>query len=153
MIFLKELNNRLYFYIATGSTFKLCFFENSDDTTTLHSYSNTFASIEDLLCFFLFATSQTLLNEILAVMPKSLPFVLRYEKAVKVLELKSQLRTGVIDFEYSKKDGTTRPAKGTLISSYLPVSKNTGRKTAKHLVSYFDLDANAYRCFIAANII
>jgi len=151
MIYLNELSNRLYFYTPN---FQLGYFENANGATTLFTYSQTFTSYESLINFFLFVTNQDALAATLAVMPESLPFTLRYEKAVKVVLLKEQLQNGVVNFTYSKKEGATRPAVGTLLPAYLPEPKKGKKKrpTPKHLLKYWDLEAGAYRQFIKANI-
>jgi len=153
MTFLSEINNRLYFFTSTGGTFKLGFFQNTNDTTTLSYYSQTFDSLKGLIQFYLFNTN---LLPTLLVMPESLPFALQFNKAVKVVALKQQLRSGIVNFIYSTKSGATRPAVGTLLPSYLPTPKEDDKRkkrpTPKHLLKYWDLQRGAFRQFIKANI-
>lgn len=66
------------------------------------------------------------------------------------IELKEKLRNGIVTFTYTKKDGTTRQARGTLMQDRSIVGENfvapkgTGaEKTGA--ISYWDLDKDAWR--------
>ena len=87
-------------------------------------------------------------------MPKSLPWSLRLRKAWAVCKLKIQLQKEVVEFAYSKKDGTTRKAVGTLLQSHITYTpKGNGRPTPSHLLKYWDIEKGGYRAFIKSNII
>ncbi len=87
-------------------------------------------------------------------LPKSLPFSLRLKKAWALCKLKVKMQNEVVEFSYSKKDGTTRKAVGTLLESHITYkSKGTGRPTPNHLVKYWDVEKGGYRAFIKSNII
>lgn len=78
-----------------------------------------------------------------------------FSEALKLAWKKSKfihtLMNGIVEFSFRKKDGSVRGAKGTLMAKYLPASK--GGKSYGHLVTYFDLDKNAFRSFIANKLI
>ena len=80
---------------------------------------------------------------------RSKAFVLAH-KARMVLGL---LGLGVVTFEYEKKDGTMRRARGTLCKgvcrAYDDYVVKGGKKTEPKLglFSYWDLDANGFRSF------
>lgn len=74
------------------------------------------------------------------------------------IELKEKLRNGIVTFTYTKKDGTTRQARGTLIQDRSIVGENfvapkgTGvEKTGA--ISYWDLDKDAWRSCQDSSII
>jgi hypothetical protein len=65
------------------------------------------------------------------------------------------LHEGIVEFEFIKKDGTVRSAKGTLEPSLLPPAKPAGdsevavpRKKNESVFVYYDLDKNAFRSFV-----
>lgn len=69
-----------------------------------------------------------------------------------ITEIKEKLRNGVVTFTFTKKDGTTRQAKGTLIFDKSIVGDNfvapTGRGSEKiGATAYWDLDKEAWRSF------
>ncbi len=64
---------------------------------------------------------------------------------------KKMVNNQVISFAYEKKDGTLRKAKGTL-RGVKNLIKGTG-KTSTKVFTYFDLEANAFRCFKIENLI
>lgn len=63
--------------------------------------------------------------------------------------LRDLLREGVVDFEYEKKDGTLREAKGTLSPNHIPEDQHPQSDREKDLngsnLKYWDLDRNAWR--------
>lgn len=68
-------------------------------------------------------------------------------------ELKERMRTGVVAFEFKKKDGTIREAHGTLkaeLFSYIP--KGPERKI-EGVTIYFDVDKDEFRSFRDENYI
>ena len=44
-------------------------------------------------------------------------------KTTDLQEFSEMLRNGIVDFEFVKKDGTVRQAKGTLVAEHLPAPK------------------------------
>jgi hypothetical protein len=66
------------------------------------------------------------------------------------VELKEKLRNGIVTFTYTKKDGTTRQAKGTLMQDRSIVGENfiapkgTGAEKVGS-IAYWDLDKDAWR--------
>ena len=68
-------------------------------------------------------------------------------KTTNVEELQNLLHKGIVSFEFIKKDGTTRQAKGTLLAEHLPAPKADSKPHKKNdnVVVYFDLDKNEFR--------
>lgn len=64
--------------------------------------------------------------------------------AWRIVKLQVALCLGVVKFEYLKKDGTVRQATG----SNCDVPKTAGTRPANYgVITYFDLDAQAWRSF------
>ena len=64
--------------------------------------------------------------------------------------LKSQMRNGVVEFSYTKKDGSTRVAKGTLNFDIMGEENQpkTGIGYNSHTTTrYFDVISNGWRSF------
>lgn len=74
-------------------------------------------------------------------------------KAWKVIRLKKALRAGVVEFTYTKADGTTRKATGTTSNRFFSYERKTDRPAPGHLVTYFDLEKGNFRNFKAANLV
>lgn len=76
-------------------------------------------------------------------------------KTTSVDELKSMLHEGIVEFEFIKKDGSVRSAKGTLLKEYLPAPKanSTPHKKSDNVLVYFDLDKNEYRSMVKASFV
>lgn len=76
-------------------------------------------------------------------------------KAWKLYKLAKAMREGVVEFVYSKADGTTRIARGTLVN--VPAGATLrGKKVTKpsyKTMTYFDVDRNAFRSFRVENLI
>jgi hypothetical protein len=70
--------------------------------------------------------------------------------AWKVIKLQAALCLGVVKFAYTKKDGTRRAAIGTLDN--VPAVKGV-RKSPFNLLTYFDTEANDWRCAKIENLI
>lgn len=56
-----------------------------------------------------------------------------------------------VSFSFIKKDGSTRPATGTLQVEYQ--RKATSKPSVWYIVKYFDLDKNSFRSFDFRNLI
>ena len=76
-------------------------------------------------------------------------------KTTSLDEFSDMIHKGIVEFEFIKKDGTGRSAKGTLEPSLLPPSKPAGdsevavpRKKNESVFVYYDLDKNAFRSFV-----
>lgn len=78
-------------------------------------------------------------------------------EALKTAWLNLKLRTAmlgkIVKFWFTKVDGSTREAYGTLKESLLPETKGTGRKANDTLQTYFDTEKGEWRCFKVANLI
>lgn len=82
------------------------------------------------------------------------------EKTFKTTDLKefgNMLREGIVDFEFIKKDGTVRQAKGTLVAEHLPAPKTdsdmVSRKTNENVMVYFDMDKKSFRSFVKGSFV
>lgn len=80
---------------------------------------------------------------------KNFNFINRIKNAV----LRFRMRHGVVQFKYTKKDGSVRTAHGTLKKSLLPPTLGTGRKPAAGVVVYYDTDKNSWRSFNPENLL
>ena len=66
--------------------------------------------------------------------------------------LKEKLHEGEVNFEYLKKDGTIRKARGTLDTGMIPECYwPKEQPTAPDNVRYWDLDADGWRSFRPEN--
>lgn len=74
-------------------------------------------------------------------------------QAWKIAKCRAMMRKEIVHFRFTKADGSTREAWGTLQPTLLPSTSGTGRKPYPHLVTYFDTIKNEYRCFNIANFI
>ena len=68
-------------------------------------------------------------------------------KTTNVEELKEMLKNEIVNFSFTKKDGTIRQAKGTLIAELLPAPKTDSKphKKNENIVVFFDLEKNEFR--------
>ena len=75
-------------------------------------------------------------------------------KTTSLDEFSNMLHEGIVEFEFIKKDGTIRNAKGTLEPSLLPPPKPAGdsevapRKKNDSIFVYYDLEKNYFRSFV-----
>lgn len=78
-------------------------------------------------------------------------------KTTSVEDLKQMLHEGIVNFEFIKKDGSVRSAKGTLLAEYLPEKKADSdaspRKHNENVVVYFDLEKKAFRSFVKESFV
>ena len=76
-------------------------------------------------------------------------------KKVTVEELREMLINGPVTFLYTKKDGTTRTAVGTLKSSLITHKPSGGENKVKSAgyTTYFDLEKDAFRCFAESRLL
>lgn len=70
--------------------------------------------------------------------------------------LKSEMRKGVVEFSYTKKDGSTRIAKGTLNFEIIG-EENTPKSSVEYdsetTTRYFDVNSEGWRSFKNENFI
>ena len=77
-------------------------------------------------------------------------FAVCLAKAWALYRLKREMSKGTVKFAYEKIDGTLRKAYGTLKdTNYTPKGKEGSIKT----FSYFDIEANGFRCFRIENLV
>lgn len=78
-------------------------------------------------------------------------------KTTNLTEFSNMLREGIVDFEFIKKDGTVRSAKGTLLSEHLPAQKadsdSTPRKQNENVMVYFDMEKKSFRSFVKESFV
>lgn len=76
-------------------------------------------------------------------------------KAWGIFKLKGQMLRGIVKFFYTKVDGSTRMAWGTLKADLLPQQAEEGKqkKTNDTVFSYWDTDKQAFRCFKVVNFL
>lgn len=74
---------------------------------------------------------------------------------IDIKDFKRALKNNIVEFSFTKKDGTTREAKGTLLESYITVSSTSTntRKKPEGIVAYWDLDKEGWRSFKQENLI
>ena len=78
-------------------------------------------------------------------------------KTTNLTEFSNMLREGIVDFEFVKKDGSVRQAKGTLLAEHLPAPKSdsnsTPRKQNENVMVYFDMEKKAFRSFVKESFV
>jgi hypothetical protein len=78
-------------------------------------------------------------------------------KTTNLTEFSYMLREGIVDFEFVKKDGSVRQAKGTLVAEHLPAPKadsnSTPRKQNENVMVYFDMEKKAFRSFVKESFV
>lgn len=76
-------------------------------------------------------------------------------KEHEIINLKSRLAEGEVEFEYTKKDGTVRTARGTTNFNIIPEKDfpKGNNPVAPETVRYYDLDSEGWRSFIRDNFI
>lgn len=67
-------------------------------------------------------------------------------------KLRSQMQSGVVEFWFTKTDGTQRQAFGTLRSDLIGEVKGGERKHYDHLQTYWDTEKQDFRCFKLINL-
>ena len=78
-------------------------------------------------------------------------------KTTDLTEFGKMLREGIVNFEFIKKDGSVRSAKGTLLAEHLPAPKadsdGTSRKASENVMVYFDMEKQAFRSFVKESFV
>ena len=66
-----------------------------------------------------------------------------------------QLRQGIMDIQFVKKDGSLREMRCTLNEKYLPVTTKTDstKKENPDVLAVWDIDSNGWRSFIVKQIV
>lgn len=85
-----------------------------------------------------------IMNETGLIWPESL------KKAWQLYKLNKDLHSGNVTFYFEKKDGEIRKATGTLKIDY---EFKTQNQPNPKVLTYFDVDAGAFRCFKVENFI
>ena len=70
-------------------------------------------------------------------------------------ELKKKLLEGVVEFSYTKKDGSLRTAKGTLCMDNIPEDQhpNGNGIVVPGVLRYYDLNSEGWRSFKEDNLV
>jgi len=73
-----------------------------------------------------------------------------------IKEFKQALHEGIVEFKYTKKDGSERTARGTLNLEVMgednaPVGSE--RSYSENAVRYYDLNSEGWRSFIVDNLV
>ena len=82
-------------------------------------------------------------------------------KTTSLEEFSKMLHEGIVEFEFIKKDGSVRQAKGTLVAEYLPVSTADSdadsdcstRKKNENVMVYFDMEKKSFRSFVKESFV
>jgi hypothetical protein len=78
-------------------------------------------------------------------------------KTTDLTEFGKMLREGIVEFEFIKKDGSVRSAKGTLVAEHLPAPKadsdGTSRKPNENVMVYFDMEKQSFRSFVKESFV
>lgn len=81
-------------------------------------------------------------------------------KTTSLEEFDKMLHEGIVEFEYIKKDGSVRQAKGTLVAEYLPApnadsdgSDGKTRKANENVMVYFDMEKKSFRSFVKGHFL
>lgn len=75
------------------------------------------------------------------------------KQAWAISKLRKAMKKGIVKFLYTKLDGTTRTAWGTLADNLIGETKGTGRKPNESLVTYYDTEKESFRSFKVANFL
>lgn len=71
-----------------------------------------------------------------------------------IYRLQKEMRGSVVEFRFRKISGDLRQAYGTLVASVIdPLIKGTEKKNNPTLITYYDLQKQAFRCFKEENLI
>lgn len=90
---------------------------------------------------------------------ETLPRIITNIKTNNMTEFESfkkELSNRIVEFEYTKKDGTVRKAKGTTKSEVIPENmqpKGVERNYSEDNIRYFDIDKEGWRSFNKNNFV
>jgi hypothetical protein len=71
-------------------------------------------------------------------------------------ELKKEMQNGVVEFQFIKKDGSIRNAKGTTNMGIIPEENHptgTDKPLSDNVVRFYDVEKSEWRSFCIANYI
>ena len=76
-------------------------------------------------------------------------------RKIGIDELKDLLHNGEVRFEYLKRDGTVRVARGTMKPEVVKPRLKGGKSTVgdSGYTVYYDLDREAFRCFAESRLV
>lgn len=76
-------------------------------------------------------------------------------KTTDLTEFSNMLREGIVEFEFIKKDGSVRQAKGTLVAEHLPApnGNTTAHKKNDNVMVYFDMEKKSFRSFVKESFV
>lgn len=70
------------------------------------------------------------------------------------IKLKVAMKSKIVKFYFQKVDGSTREAYGTLCEKLMPAITGTDKRAKNDTVqTYYDTEAESFRCFKKANLI
>lgn len=75
------------------------------------------------------------------------------KKAWANFKLVAAMRTRIVKFYFQKVDGSIREAYGTLRADLVPATTSDDRKRNDTVQTYFDTEAQEYRCFKKLNLV
>ena len=77
-------------------------------------------------------------------------------KIIEAADFKSLLRSGIVEFKYTKKNGEVRDARGTLSIDVMGKEnepKGGGKEYPENVIRYYDLNSKGWRSFLIENLI
>ena len=77
-------------------------------------------------------------------------------KIIEAADFKSLLRSGIVEFKYTKKNGEIRDARGTLSIDVMGKEnepKGGGKEYPENVIRYYDLNSKGWRSFLIENLI
>ena len=76
-------------------------------------------------------------------------------KTTNLTEFGNMLHEGIVEFEFIKKDGSVRQAKGTLLAEYLPAPNSDAPARTKNdnVMVYFDMEKKSFRSFVKESFV
>lgn len=118
----------------------------------LNLFLNNFAIIKSI-CIFT-ATNKTTMKTTLFNIAHSIrseftTFGQALKYSWKIIKLRIAMLSGIVSFSYTKKDGSNRPANGTLNVDY---ERKSDRKPNYSIFTYFDTDADGWRSCGVMNV-
>ena len=80
---------------------------------------------------------------------------------IDIKDFRKQLSEGIVEFKFTKKDGSIREARGTtnpdIISEFVkPITSDKPKRDIKisdNSTRYFDIDSKGWRSFVNENLI
>ena len=162
LLSLDRLTEREFFYIEQEGEFILYFIDRAGKR---NFYPTLFTSLESVIEFYLFVTKQEAVSDkVLSLActiitsrqrPRSIESAII--KAFQVDAIQQAMKTETVNFCYLTTSGSKRQAKGSNCINLIPTDKiptgDSSKKKNPLQIRYFDFERNAYRSFLASNII